>query len=137
MALQDLATALGGVVGTALSPEPEFQPSELVTPELRREFVEVCVPACARARVCVCLYVPTMKTLATIELIKKQGAHGFPSQVRQGALVSKIRPVRTARDTLMGDIAMMQNGRHTITSVHGYLRQGNAPQNIWQGKRAG
>ena len=48
MALQDLAMALGGVVGTALSPEPEFQPSELVTPELRREFVEV-------GEVCVCI----------------------------------------------------------------------------------
>eukprot|EP01043_Picozoa_sp_COSAG02_P013659 COSAG02_NODE_550_length_20437_cov_4.270676_9_plen_512_part_00 len=38
--LQELATALGGVIGTALSPEPEFQPSELITPQLRREFVE-------------------------------------------------------------------------------------------------
>ncbi len=38
--LQGLATALGGVIGTALSPEPEFQPSGLVTPQLRREFVE-------------------------------------------------------------------------------------------------
>ena len=38
--LQGLSTALGGVIGTALSPEPEFQPSRLVTPQLRREFVE-------------------------------------------------------------------------------------------------